>query len=417
MNYLQLFKYNQRLIIFGFLLNFFSSFGQTYVHAQFVPSFINDFQLTNTQFGLIYAVATLAGAFSLMYFGKFIDQIDLKNYVLIVTGVLIIACLVILSAQNFWFLGFGIFLNRLTGQGLLTHISLTSMARYFNKMRGKALSFAVLGHSGGQAVFPILMAFLVSWLGWREAIGIEIILILFILIPFIFYVFKKPIKIVEKIKEVKAEEDPKNETSEEISFEKSWKRREVFRDTRFFLFVFSAFSLHFLVTGFHFFQVDIALSKGWSANWIAVCFIAYAFARASSSIFTGILIDKFSGIKLTPFFLIPLMAGLITMIFFDHYLIAFPYLIGMAISTGMMASINSAVLAELYGVKTLGAIRGMYGTFVIASTSLAPFIMGYLIDSGFDFNFIMTIALISLGIASLLNVKLWKDSEKAITVP
>ena len=57
---------------------------------------------------------------------------------------------------------------RFFGQGLLGHVAITAMACWFSKKRGKAISFAALGYSLGEAVLPILVAFFFTLLTWRE---------------------------------------------------------------------------------------------------------------------------------------------------------------------------------------------------------------------------------------------------------
>mgnify|MGYP001991945740 FL=1 len=71
-------------------------------------------------------------------------------------------------ASSLAVLGFAIFICRLAGQGLMSHTALTSMARYFEHDRGKAISIANLGFPAGQAVFPIVAVSVIAAVGWRE---------------------------------------------------------------------------------------------------------------------------------------------------------------------------------------------------------------------------------------------------------
>ena len=62
---------------------------------------------------------------------------------------------------------FALFAMRLTGQGLMTHTASTSMARYFERGRGKAISIALLGFPAGQAALPPLAVAAAAVVGWR----------------------------------------------------------------------------------------------------------------------------------------------------------------------------------------------------------------------------------------------------------
>src|SRR5690606_40098761 len=64
------------------------------------------------------------------------------------------ACLVLGAVQSVALLFIGFFLVRLCGQGLLPHTAQTTMARYFDDHRGKALSISASGVPLGEVVLP-----------------------------------------------------------------------------------------------------------------------------------------------------------------------------------------------------------------------------------------------------------------------
>ena len=45
-----------------------------------------------------------------------------------------------------------IFLLRLTGQGMMSHIAMTAMGRWFDAWRGRALAISVFGYPVGESV-------------------------------------------------------------------------------------------------------------------------------------------------------------------------------------------------------------------------------------------------------------------------
>ncbi|MGS2741090.1 MFS transporter [Sinomicrobium sp. M5D2P17] len=58
---------------------------------------------------------------------------------------------------------------QLTGQGWMTHISMTVMSPYYDTDRGKALSISALGYSIGEAFFPIVISTLILWYDYEVA--------------------------------------------------------------------------------------------------------------------------------------------------------------------------------------------------------------------------------------------------------
>src|SRR5690606_36764477 len=99
--------------------------------------------------------------------GHHVDHTSVKR----VTGLTVLA----LACSNF-VLGFTYHISLLiiaiiglrhSGQGLLSHISLTIVSKYYVKDRGKALSIAALGYSVGEALLPVIISLIVVWHNWR----------------------------------------------------------------------------------------------------------------------------------------------------------------------------------------------------------------------------------------------------------
>ena len=131
---------NKKVLIFGFIFTFFSSFGQSFFLGLFNPSIRNDLNISHGQFGSIYALATICSSLVLVWFGKKIDELKLFNYSLIVIFLLIFSSFFFSFINNLYLLIMGVFLIRFSGQGLMSHTSTTTITRYFNQRRGKALS-------------------------------------------------------------------------------------------------------------------------------------------------------------------------------------------------------------------------------------------------------------------------------------
>ena len=80
---------------------------------------------------------------------------------------LVVACALMSLATNMLTLVVALFCLRLFGQGLMSHTANTAAARYFDHLRGRALSFVNLGHPAGEAVLPVLTVALLASLEWR----------------------------------------------------------------------------------------------------------------------------------------------------------------------------------------------------------------------------------------------------------
>ncbi len=409
MNFFQFALRYHRLVLFGLGLTFFSSFGQTFLISLFVPEFQNQFGISNAYFGAIYSFATLTSAFTLVWFGARIDRVPLKKYALTVTGGLILSTLIIATSQWIWMLFLGLFGVRLFGQGLCGHTANTSMARYFNALRGKALSIANLGFSIGEAILPITITAMLSVVGWRMGwTFISIFILLFLPALVIAALGRNPL--------VYAEEGVRDHRAGTERLPGShWRRRLVLRDHRFYLLLPGSFACPFLLTGFFLYQTQLASFKGWDIEILASAFVAFAVSKSAASIVSGPLIDRFKACRIFPFYLLPLLAGLLLLFAFNHPWIAFGYMFLAGISMGIAANVTTSLYAELYGTANLGTIRSMMTMFMVISTAISPILFGFLLDAGFSFVMIIQGSITFVIISAILAIFIYREVENIIS--
>jgi hypothetical protein len=282
----------------------------------------------------------------------------------------------------------------------MSHTSSTAMARYFDKNRGKALGVAWLGLSFGEGILPGLVIFLLNYLVWKKIwITIAVFLIVFVL-PLIVFLLKNF--------EDNSVEQEQSKKSENI---KNWTRQEVLKDLRFYFLLPAVLCPAFLITGIFINQIYLFENLNWGINFIAPSFTAYAIFSVISLQLSGFLIDKFSALKILPFYLIPMILGLLFSLFFKFALSPVIFFILMAITNGTSNVLLTSTWSEMYGTKHLGAIRSITVSLMVFSTSLSPFLFGYLIDFGFNAKditlFMVIYALFSNGLL-LLRLKSYK---------
>ena len=149
------------------MIAFSSGFGQTFFISLFSNDFRQTFDLTNTEFGSLYSIATVMSAITIIWAGKLIDTVSLKKYTLVIVLGLALTCLMASIVFNIFFLFLTIYFLRLFGQGLMGHTSRTTMARYFSINRGKALAISGFGFSIGEMIYPTIVVILLITIGWR----------------------------------------------------------------------------------------------------------------------------------------------------------------------------------------------------------------------------------------------------------
>jgi len=383
-----------KVIIFGFIFTFFSSFGQSYFIGIFNSSIRADLSITHGQFGTIYASATLLSSFLLIWIGKKIDDTNIFKFSLFVIILLSFACYFFSTIKIIPLLFIGIFFLRLSGQGLMSHTATTTVARYFEKTRGKALSITWLGLSAAEFILPVLMVFLLTITNWRN-IWIAISILVLILLPIISFTLIKKLKLDTR-------EDPKNYNEEINTNIKQWTRSEVIKDYRFYIVTLNMLSMPSIATGVFVYQSFIVSSKNWGPFIMAQSFMVYSILSVITLSVSGFLIDKYTSRKLLIYMNIPLFISTIVLFLFNSPFSSFIFLGLIGITNGFANILGSSTWAEIYGVKHIGSIKALTGGLMVFATATGTAVFGILIDAGYSINSIAMFSSVYIGIIVLL---------------
>ena len=368
---------NFKIIIFGFIFTFFSCVGQSFFIGLFNSNIREELNISHGEFGTIYGIATLCSSLTLIWLGKKIDDLKLINYSFLVVIFLSFAVLFFSLVNGIIVLVLGIFFLRLSGQGLMAHTASVGISRYFNQSRGKALSCVWIGMSLGEFLLPVMIVYFLSFLYWRNVWqGIAVIILL--ILPMFTYLT------IKDINKFSREDNNGDHTNKNIDTVKSWTRREVLKDLKFYSILPAMLASSFIITGIVINQTFIIESKDWGKFAIAKSFMIYSLLTVATLFLSGFLVDKFTSRKIFPLLNVPLLLSLVILIFFDHPYSAFVFMGFMGISNGLTNVLMSSFWAEIYGVNHLGSIKALTGSFMVFSTALATAVFGVLIDSGYS---------------------------------
>ena len=389
-----------KVILFGFIFTFFSSFGQSYFLGLFNSSIREALSITHGQFGSIYASATLCSSLLLIWVGKKIDDVNIFKFAFFVTILLSFACFFFSRVTSVFLLFIAIFLMRFSGQGMMSHTASTTISRYFTKTRGRALSISWFGLSSAEFIMPVLMVYLLTIIDWQNLWLIFSISVLIIL-PIVSFLLIKNLNLDSR------EASDENIKHVEI---KQWRRRDVLKDYRFYIISSNMLAMPWIFTGFAVFQSFVQTSKGWGPYVIAQSFMSYSIFSVLTLFLSGFLIDKFTSRKLLIYMNIPLLLSVIVLFFFDTPITAFLFLGLVGISNGFANILGSSTWAELYGVKYLGSIKALTTALMVFATAFGTALFGYLIDIGFTVGDIAVVSgtyiFISLILLFLVRKKL-----------
>ena len=388
-----------KVILFGFIFTFFSSFGQSFFLGIFNTSIRNELSISHGQFGSIYASATLLSSFVLIWVGKKIDDINISKFAFLVILLLSFSSFFFSKISSISILFIAIFLMRFSGQGMMSHTASTTVSRYFTKSRGKALSTIWFGLSTAEFILPVLMIFLLSLYDWK-LVWISISIMVLLILPLTSFLLVRNLNLDSR--EI---EDKKIQKSTNI---KNWKRSEVIKDYRFYIICANMLAMPWIATGTFVYQSFILTSKNWGPYIIAQSFMVYSILSVITLVISGILIDRFTSRKLIIYMNIPLLISVFVIIYFDQPFTAFVFLGLIGISNGFANVLGSSTWAEIYGVKYIGSIKALTTALMVFATAFGTALFGILIDKGFTIENIAVISAIYISI-SLISLYLIRD--------
>ncbi len=390
-------RQNFRWIAGGFALTYFSSFGQTYFISASIAEWQAAFDLSHGEFGRLYMFATLGSAACLPFIGRLVDHVAANKMIAMVMPVLAGAALLAGFASSVLVLAIAIFLLRLFGQGMMTHMALTATGRWFHAERGRAVSLVVLGHQGGEASIPLVFAMIALAYG-IQAGWITAAFLLLLGLPFAYWAYSEP----------RVPQGHKAEIEKPAHRVRSWTRQEVMRDPLFWVMLTGVLAPGFIGTTIFYHQDYMAKLNDWPPQLFAVSLVVLSLTTLTCALLSGAAIDRFSARSILPFALLPLSASCFALAAAGPPVALFVVMILLGISYGISSTLFGALWPEIYGAVYLGSIRSVTVSASVVATAAGPGLTGTLIDRGIglpqQMNYLglyCLLATVALGIASV----------------
>jgi MFS family permease len=392
-SYVKFFRGEWPVLLFGVACAFLSSPGQTFFISMFVRSITDSIGVSAGTIGLLYLAATLGSASLLPLTGHWLDRLDLRFYTMAVMSGLAAACGIMASASGMVSLFLGLLLLRLTGQGLMTHIAVVSVARYFEGYRGRALSFVALGLPLAEAAMPQLALLLIASVGWRMGYAFIAIFVFLIAAPGLVGLIWRSPSFTHSGSKERNPEPPRVLDG-----------MKIVTATRFFWFALPVLLfMPFASTALIFHIREIAAVKGWTDAMIGTGFLAYAIGHGIGLFISGEFIDRFRARSMLVTMNLPFLVGIAALGTFASAWTLPAFLALTGLSSGFVQTTVAAVWAEVFGVSKLGTVRSFATMVTVAGTAAGPAAVGLLLDRGISIGSLASL-FITYGVASGLLV-------------
>ena len=380
----------------GFLLTMLSGFGQTYFISIFAGEIRAEFNLSHGEWGGIYTLGTGASAVVMVWAGALTDRFRIRALGMVILPMVMLACFLMAGVTAAWLLPFVIFALRFSGQGMMSHLAVVAMARWFVAARGRALAIAGLGFSVGEAFLPLVFVSLLAVLEWR-LLWVASGFVALAGVPILLLLLHK-----ERTPQSFAEEDQSLGMNAQ-----HWTRGQAIRHPLFWFMVPALLGPPAFGTAFFFQQVHYASIKGLEHIQLVSLFPIYTGLSILSMMFAGWVLDKIGTARLIPWIQLPMIAAFWVFGVADGLVLIVLGIAFFATTTGAQATVPNAFWAEFYGTRHLGSIKALASAIMVLGSALGPGITGTLIDLGVGLEtqylfisgfFVLTTAMVWFGI-------------------
>ncbi|MEM6356349.1 MAG: MFS transporter [Pseudomonadota bacterium] len=355
------------------LLTFGSSFGQTFFISLFAGGIRAEFGLSDGDWGTLYTAATLGSAAILVQAGRLADSIALRP-LLIATVTLYASALALTAfAPSALWLGIGVLGLRFCGQGMMGHLAMTAVARWFRANRGRAVAIAVLGYPLGEALLPPVAVLIIGAVGWREGWLFAIGALLGIVLPTILWLLARG---------ARTPQGEGDATSTVGMDGRHWTRGGVLRHWAFWALMPGVLAPSFIGTVAFFHQVHVSEVRGWDLVTMATGYPVYAAVSVLTSLAAGRFVDRHGVLRILPFSLLPLAFAISCLALPGGEWVWLLTLLGIGVSQGVVVTLLGALWPALYGTAHIGGVKALTTSAMVVSTAIGPGITGLLIDAG-----------------------------------
>ena len=377
-------------VVFGACLTQFMVIGLLFSYSLFFKTFEDEFGWSRT---------TLSAAASLSFFvmgvlatglGHLGDRFGPRP-VLATTGLLTglgFALISQVTAPWQLFLIFGLFISA----GMSTHdvVTLSTVARWFERRRGMMTGVVKTGTAAGQMLMPLAAAFLIADLGWRTAaMTLGLGAACFLLIAA--FLMKRPETSTNAQVDVDA---PTGGLRSAMTTRVFWTLCAV----QFLFFpTLTTVPLHIPVYG-----MDLGMAKTTAAALLSTAAGASAVGRLTVGGFS----DRIGGKKGYMLCLTPLIVALVSLVIVDQTWMLFAVMVVYGFAHGGLFTIVAPTIAEFFGTRAVGAIFGAVVFFGTSGGAIGPILAGRIFDTtGSYAPAFMTLAIMAaLGLALVVSL-------------
>jgi MFS family permease len=341
--------------------------GQTAGVSVFVDPMIAGLDLSRSQVATAYLVGTLTAALAMPRVGRLLDLRGTRFAMTAVGGAFGVVLAAMAGVQGLVTLAVGFIGIRMLGQGGLTLIATTSVSYWFKERRGLAVGLVTAFGAGILALTPVVMASVIGAVGWRASWLIAAGVVLAVVLPI------ARLGMIDRPSDVGQQVDGVSDHAAAAAGPAiGLTRRQAASTGMFWALVGGVTTTGLVGTGMTFHQIDLLGQQGLTPLQAAANFLPQTLAAASATLATGALVDRLSVRVLLCASMATLAASMVALPWVGPDLSVVAYAAGIGASGGMARALEGAGMPKMFGVRHVGAIRGLAMGLMVASTAFGP---------------------------------------------
>ena len=371
--------------------------GQTVGVSVFIDPMIDALGLSRTQVSSAYLLGTLGGALAMQRVGRLIDTRGTR-FAMMVVGILFVIVLTAMAGVvGLVTLTIGFVGIRMFGQGGLTLVATTAVAPWFDRRRGLALGVTTAIGSGLIALVPIGTAVLIRATGWRLAWVVLAALVAVTVLPIALRgLIDRPADVGQQ-PDGDPDPDPDAPPSPRAT---SFTKSQAVRTPMFWAIAAAVAATGMIGTGLGFHQIDLLGEQGLTPAQAAANFLPQTFAALTTTVGVGMLIDVVAPRWVLLGSMVCMATAMLAVPFVEPGWSAVAY--GLAVGTAGSAAraLEGASFPRLFGLASLGSIRGVVAGISVASSAFGPLALSIGRDlTGSYVQVLLVLLVIPLGVA------------------
>ena len=400
-----------RMVFTGLAVEFTVIGFLFYSFPIFWPYLISELGMTESQLGMVTAFYFIPVAILAIFVGRALDKYSVKNFMMIGSMIYAVGLFSLSFINSFWSL-ITIYLTILAlGSIMMGNLAVAKLiSNWFDKNAGRALGIAAVGISFSGVVLPLIVDPLLDIVGWRNVYVIFASVVLFIILPLIFFVVIDDPYTVNQVKDV-MKRDLEEESLPKVMTSKNLLSKKVFWIISL-AFAFQFLSMMGVIAFLPIHASKMGLDQTWNLIGFPVKQYVFAYALAAfggvlGKLIFGYLIDIMKAAYPSMLAMSLQATGIFGFTYFSEPSIFLLSALIFGLGYGAATPLMTACYLRAFGSNNLGKARGISSPIV---APLQP--IGILITSifiGFQdtyfvaFNIMGCFAIVAVFLASQIS--------------